>query len=83
MKKVFLAGAMLVMAGAARAEDVTVKVTDGEQQAFSNLPTAMDQCVAGMAMRTDPNVCRLVAQFVTEFGAKVKAAAPPKAEPAK
>lgn len=69
--------------GPAMAGEITVKVSDADQQAFSNLPQAVDACVSGLTLRSDAQMCRLISQFVTEFGGKVKAAAAPAAEPAK
>jgi hypothetical protein len=75
---------MVAFAGPAMAAEVTVKISDVDQQAFGNLPVAVDQCVAGLTLRGDAQVCKLIAQFAAEFGAKVEAAAPPAAaEPAK
>jgi hypothetical protein len=82
MKRI-LCVAMLLAAGPAMAGEITVKVSDADQQAFSNLPQAVDACVSGLTLRSDAQMCRLISQFVTEFGGKVKAAAPPAAEPAK
>jgi hypothetical protein len=67
---------------AAMAGEITVKVSDAEQQAFGNLPGAVDACVAGLTLRGEGQMCKAIAAFVTEFGAKVKAAVPP-VEPAK
>jgi hypothetical protein len=67
----------LAFVAPAVAAEVTVKVSDQDQQAFGNLPGAVDQCVAGLQLRGDAQVCKLIAAFVTEFGAKVKAAASP------
>jgi hypothetical protein len=69
---VLITGATPVMAG-----EITVKVSDGDQQSFAALPGAVDQCVAGLQLRGDAAMCKAIVQFATEFGAKVKAAAPP------
>lgn len=82
MKRILCVAALL-LAGPAMAGEITVKVSDADQQAFSNLPGAVDACVAGLTLRGDGQMCKLISAFVTEFGAKVKAAAPPAAEPAK
>jgi len=76
---------LILMAFPAFAGEITLKVSDEDQKAFSNLPGAVDQCVAGLQLRGDASMCRLISQFAGEFGAKVKAAAvpPPKADPKK
>lgn len=77
MKRIcILAGFYAVSMHAAMAAEITVKVTDQDQQNFTALSGAVDQCVAGVTMRGDAQACKLIAQFATEFGAKVKAAAP-------
>jgi len=84
MKRILCAAVLMAGFGPAMAAEVTVKVSDQDQQAFSNLPGAVDQCVAGLQLRGDAAVCKLIAGFATEFGAKVKAAIPaPVADPAK
>jgi len=65
-----------------RSAEITVKVSDTDQQAFGNLPGAVDACVAGLQLRGDAAMCKLIAVFVTEFGAKVKAAVPVPEKPA-
>lgn len=81
MIKLWLYAALfVVLVAQARSAEITVKVTDQDQQNFTALPGAVDQCVAGVTMRGDAAACKLIAQFATEFAAKVKAAVPPPAE---
>ncbi len=77
-----LAVVALAAAGPAFAGEITVKVSDADQAAFGNLPGAVDACVAGLQLRGDAAVCKAIAAFANEFGAKVKAAVP-QAEPVK
>lgn len=80
MKRILLVAAIVSMSGMAMAGEITVKVSDQDQQAFANLPGAVDQCVAGLQLRGDAGMCRLVSQFAGEFSQKI-AAAKPKDEP--
>lgn len=76
MRRILLVAAFIGL-GPAMAGEITVKVSDADQQAFGNLPGAVDACVAGLQLRGDAQMCRAIATFAGEFGAKVKAAIPP------
>jgi hypothetical protein len=81
MRFVLCIAAMLA-AWPAMAGEITIKVSDADQQAFGNLPGAVDACVAGLQLRGDAAMCKAIAAFANEFGAKVKAAVPPPEKPA-
>ena len=50
------------MHGAAAAE-ITVKVSDADQQNFASLPGAVDACVAGLQLRGDAQMCKAISSF--------------------
>jgi hypothetical protein len=73
---------IVLIASVGHSAEITVKVSDADQQAFGNLPGAVDACVAGLQLRGDAAMCKAIAAFANEFGAKVKAAVPPPEKPA-
>jgi hypothetical protein len=65
---------MALASTSAFADEVTIKLSDQEQNGMASLSGAMDTCVAGLQLRGDAAMCKAIAQFGTEITAKVKAA---------
>lgn len=57
------------------AKEISVKLDDNGQNAVASLPSVLDQCVAGMTLRSDAASCRLLASFLAALSNDAKAAA--------
>lgn len=61
MKSIIVAAcAAVLLLSPAHAGEVSVKLDDSGQNAVGQLPTLLDQCVAGLTIRGDGSVCRTV-----------------------
>jgi hypothetical protein len=72
MRKLILAIALaLPIAPAAMARDVSLPLNDAAQNLLTQLPTALDQCIAGVTLRGDPSICRSVSTVLSSLSAEV------------
>jgi hypothetical protein len=74
MKKSILLAAALALSAAlpASAAEITFRLDDSTQNAILQLPGALDNCVSGLTMRSDPTVCRSISQFLQSVAGEVK-----------
>jgi hypothetical protein len=52
----------------------TITLTDADITNWAQITVAMDACVAGLQLRSDPNVCRGLASYLTQFAGRVQIA---------
>lgn len=57
---------------AASAGDITLSLNDSSQLAVLNSPAVLDQCVAGVQLRSDIRSCQALARFVAALAAMVR-----------
>ena len=75
MRIVLIAVAAVSLSGmSARAAEISLKLDDGAQNAVSQLPALLDQCVSGVMVHGDAAVCRTVSNFLAALGSEVKSA---------
>lgn len=55
---------------------VSVTLAGSEADAWSHIPSVMEQCVGAATMREDTSICQQLNQFLTAFAARVKAGTP-------
>lgn len=88
MTKTILAGVSAALAAGllvltpARAAEVSIAFDDNAQQSAFQLPVLLDQCVAGVTMRSDASVCKSVAGALNGLAIMVKTAQAKAAEKA-
>lgn len=66
MKKLLLV-ASLLFAVPAHAGEVTIKVSDQWKATLENAQVALDRCIGGMVVRSDPAVCREIHGFLQQL----------------
>jgi hypothetical protein len=74
MRIAIAALAAVLITTPATATEVSLKLDDGAQNAVSQLPTLLDQCVSGVTVHGDATVCRTVSNFLAALGNEVKSA---------
>lgn len=80
MRKTFLAAALLCASmTAVSAKDVTVVLSDDQQQNFFAVPQILESCTAAAALRGDTTACRQLYPFLAEFAARIRGLQPPPA----
>lgn len=70
-----LSAMAIILAAPACANDLSLRLNDSQQQDIVSLPALMDQCVAGVMMHGDANMCRNISGFLTSLAASVRQAA--------
>jgi len=86
LRRLLVATAVLLCVGPAIAVDATttaptVSLTPEDTTNWQSIPTAFDQCVAGLQLRGDPSVCRGLSQYLNIFAQRVGIAARAAATP--
>lgn len=65
----------------AHADEISIKLSDQDQTNIVALPVALDQCIAGVTLRADYAVCRLIGQALNGLSQAVLAAKPKPSPP--
>jgi hypothetical protein len=86
MKRPTITTALALIAGLAvsgMASAAELEITDQDVASWAQVGQAMDGCVAGLTLRSDPSVCRGLATWLSTYAGRVAiAAADAKKKPA-
>jgi hypothetical protein len=92
MRRILVAAALglatlgLAMLAPAKADVISVKLSDDTQKALMQLPAVFDQCVAGLTLHGEASACKSMSNFLigmaNEVNVEATAAAKAKADKA-